>query len=315
MYQQYNFQIEPSFLWGGSHRRKLLKDLSGEENPGVAWVPQTNKSEYSFFSECLLFIGAWAKSREGAKCTEPRPVAQDSPSRRPALEHRQPCPLLLPKYERIRCGVTGTLWMLVALEEGNLCWNYPFSNKEATLVSEIWWRQHVCLEKLSRGVASPLLSKFALIKIETAVTGHINFPNRFSLISRLCFCGSAPDASTLVLAWMPGRAACVQASLGRRGDATQDHGGQDREPSGLSWTRGGGQREIQEGFLCSNLPTGSWASHDILLGWYYLPFERLSEKGFSFSFLSTHSVFRERLQPPRPPRDRLPLRRVTCGWG
>lgn len=106
-------------------------------------------------------------------------------------------------------GVTGTFWISVVLEEENLCWNHPFSNKKAALISEIRWRQYACLEKPSTGTASPLLSKFVLVNIEAAVMGHINFPNRFSLISRLGLCCSAPEVGTDVGAREP--TVCGQA--------------------------------------------------------------------------------------------------------
>lgn len=97
-----------------------------------------------------------------------------------------PCTfLLVPQSERVRYGVTEAFWISVVLEDENVCWNFPFFNKEDTLISETRWRWYACLEKLSPGTASLLLSKFVLIKIEAAVIGHINFPNRLSLILRL----------------------------------------------------------------------------------------------------------------------------------
>lgn len=84
----------------------------------------------------------------------------------------------------------------------------PLSNKEAALISETRWRQCTCREKLPAGTASPLLSKFVLIKIQAAVIGHINFSNRFSLISRL----GCPEASEPALIWTLGRADSVGKS-------------------------------------------------------------------------------------------------------
>lgn len=98
------------------------------------------------------------------------------------------------------------------LKEEDLFWNhFFFPKKEATFFSETRQRQYACLEKLSTGTASSLLSKFVLMKIEAVVIAHINIPNGFPL--RMCFCCFAPEAKVPALMWVFGGAICAWESL------------------------------------------------------------------------------------------------------
>ena len=129
----------------------------------------------------------------------------------------------------------------MVLEEESLSWNHPFSNKKAVLISETRWRQCAYPGKLSTGTASSLLSKRVLMKTEAAVTAYTNIPNRFSSISRLGLCCSAPEAKVPAWTWIFGRVNHAWASLGGREEDARVLWGKTESSLGFPENNGGGR--------------------------------------------------------------------------